>query len=151
MKTAVSGCASELSYSCYDLSSLKSFSRSSFSFLVFPHSLSPSGLWEVFIFLMSRWFFSFFFFVTSFVLDGRQYLSYCQVNVCIQWARVSVFVDCGGAKWCKVFTPWFWLALVAEVDAGVRVVWHNGPGWHVVLPAWSICSTVGGLHLTWLL
>lgn len=34
MKKAVSGRASELSYSCYDLSSLKSFSFSSFSFLV---------------------------------------------------------------------------------------------------------------------
>lgn len=40
-------------------------------------------------------------------------------------ARVCVCVDCGGAKWCKVFMPWFWLALVGEVDAGVRVVWRG--------------------------
>lgn len=46
MKKAVSGRASELSYSCYDLSSLKSFSLSSFSFLVsapFPFTLRASG------------------------------------------------------------------------------------------------------------
>lgn len=64
-------------------------------FLIFvsPHSRSPSGLWVFFIFLMSCWFFSLpFFFVTSFVLDGRQYLSCWHASVCIQ--RVCVCV-CG--------------------------------------------------------
>lgn len=46
MKKAVSSRATELSYSCYDLSSLKSFSLSSFSFLVsapFPFTLRALG------------------------------------------------------------------------------------------------------------
>lgn len=46
MEKAISSRASELSYSCYDLSSLKSFSLSSFSFLVstpFPCTLRALG------------------------------------------------------------------------------------------------------------
>ena len=118
-----------------------------FHFLFPPPSLSPSGLREVFIFLMSRWFFLSFFFLFlphSFWMEG---------NIChtVKLAFASVCVDHGGAKWCKVFMRWFWAALVEEVDAGVRVVWHGGPGLHVVLAVLSICSTVGGLHLTWLL
>lgn len=157
MKKAVSNRASELSYSCYDLSSLKSFLSLLFHFLFPPSSLSPSGLWEVFIFLMSRWFSILFFFCRYLIRSGWKAIfvilsSRCSHLACVcVSAYVSACVDCGGAKWYKVFTPWFWLALVEEVDTGVRVVWHNGPGRHLVLPALSICRTVGGLHLTWLL
>lgn len=83
MKKAVSGRASELSYSCYDLSSLKSFSFSSFSFLVCsPFSFTLRALGG--FYLSNEPLILFFFFVvTSFVLDGRQYLSYCQASVCV--------------------------------------------------------------------
>lgn len=97
-----------------------------FHFLFPPPSLSPSGLWEVFIFLMSRWFFFFFFFLSlphSFWMEGN----ICHTVKLVFASNVCVCVDCGGAKWCKVFMPWFWLALVGEVDAGVRVVWCGCP------------------------
>lgn len=123
MKKAISSRASELSYSCYDLLSLKSFSLSSFSFLVsapfsftlralggfylsneplilfFCHYLIRSGWKAIFVILSSRFLYQ---------------------------ACVSVCVDCSKTKWCKVFMPWFLLALVVEVDAGVKVVWHGG-------------------------
>lgn len=81
IKEAFSSRASELSYSCYDLSSLKSFPLSSFSFLVSaPFSFT---LWALEGFYLSNEPLILFFpVITSFVLDGRQYLSYCQASVC---------------------------------------------------------------------
>lgn len=81
IKEAFSSRASELSYSCYDLSSLKSFPLSSFSFLVStPFSFT---LWALEDFYLSNEPLILFFpVITSFVLDGRQYLSYCQASVC---------------------------------------------------------------------
>lgn len=96
-----------------------------FHFLFPPPSLSPSGLWEVFIFLMSRWFFFFFFFCPYLIRSGWKAIFVILSSWCLH--LTCVCVDCGGAKWCKVFMPWFWLALVGEVDAGVRVVWCGCP------------------------
>lgn len=110
MEKAVSGCAAELSYSCYDLSSLKSISLSSFSFFVSPHSLSPSGLWVVFIFLMSRWFFFFCFssLLHSFWMEG---------NICHTVKPVFASSEC------------VWLCLwTAEGLSGVKCL-HHGFGW----------------------
>lgn len=148
MKKAVSGCAFELSYSCYDLSSLKSSSLSSFSFLATPSCPFYFTLRAFGGFYLSNEPLILFFvsLLHSFWMEGN--ICHTVKPVFAFSERVSVFLDCSGTKWCKVFTPRFWLALVAEVDAGVRVVWHSGPGRCVVLPALSICSTVGGLHLT---
>lgn len=99
MKKAVSGRASELSYSCYDLSSLKSFSLSSFSFLVsapFPFTLRASGGFYLSNEPLILSFFFFLFLPHSFWMEG---------NIChtVKLAFASVCADHGGAKWCKVF------------------------------------------------
>lgn len=129
MRKAVSGCACELSYSCYDLSSFKSFSRSSLSFLVSPHFLSPWGLWGGFIFLMSRLFFLFV--VTWFILRGRQYLSYClhPACACVVYA-VGSGVGVGGTSG-RGGSEWFGAA--AQV-----AVLRSQPDQHAA--RWVVCT-----------
>lgn len=86
MKKAISSRAAELSYSCYDLSSLNSLSLSSFSFLVPTPFCSPLGpLGRFYLSNEPLILFSSFssFVITSFVLDGRQYLSFCQASFCM--------------------------------------------------------------------
>lgn len=112
-----------------------------------PLPFHPSGLWEVFIFLMSCWVS---FFSLYLIRSGWEVAFVILSSQCLHLVCACGCVDCCRVKWCKVFMPRFWLALVEEVDSWVRVVWHRCPGLRV-LPALSICSDVGGLHLTWLL
>lgn len=103
--------ASELSYSCYDLLSLKSFSLSSFSFLdfaLFSFTLKASG--GFYLSNEPLILFFFFFSVTSFVLVGRQYLSNCQAGSCI---------------WCACACLHVWTA--AELS-GVKCLHHGSAG-----------------------
>lgn len=124
-EATVSGRPSELSYRCYDLSSCLFplvFSVSPF----FPFALGALG---GFIVLIRHWFFSLLFFWSSFVHFfhfGWWYLSYCQAS---GLAHVFVRIRGSGDKWHRVFMPWFWLALVEEVDVWVRVVWPSSPFW----------------------
>lgn len=72
---------------------------------------------------------SFLFFYPSFLHFfpfGWWYLSYCQAGGS---EHVFVCIRVSGDKWHRVFMPWFWSALVEEVDAWVRVVWPRSPYW----------------------
>lgn len=85
-------------------------------------SLSPWGLWGILSFF-SLFFYSSF---LHFFPFGWWYLSYCQAG---GLEHVFVCIRASGDKWRRVFTPWFWSALVEEVAAWVRVVWPRSPYW----------------------
>lgn len=124
-EAAVSGWPSELSYRCYDLSSCLFplvFSVSPF----LPFALGALG---GFIILISHRFFSLLFFALHlfiFFWFGWWYLSYCQAS---GLAHMFVCIRASVDKWRRVFMPWFWSALVGEVDVWVRLVWPSSPYW----------------------
>lgn len=115
--THVSGWPAELSYRCYDLSSC--LFPLVFSASRFPFALGALG---DFIVLFSFFYSSF----LHFFPFGWWYLSYCQAG---GLEHVFVCIRASGDKWRRVFTPWFWSALVEEVAAWVRVVWPRSPYW----------------------
>lgn len=76
-----------------------------FHFLLPPPFLPPLGLQGVFIFLMSRWFF----FLLLLLLLSLPHSFWMEGNIChsVSPAIAWFYMECGGAKWCKVFMSWF--------------------------------------------
>lgn len=83
-----------------------------FHFLFPPPSLSPSGLREVFIFLMSRWFFLFFFFCSYLIRSGwkaifvilSSWRLHLYVRTMVELSGVKCLCGDFGRRWWKKWT-----------------------------------------------